>query len=453
MEPRVAETRPRGTILIADDNPETRRLLETRARREGYQVLVAADGRQTLEILQRQEVDVILLDIYMPDKDGFEVLAAVKADPVRAHLPVLMISGGEDEQDIVRCIEMGAVDCLPKPLNQTVLSARLAACVSMKKRQDSEMQSLALAKNTAIGTPASATVTQGQGLLHSESAVGEGEGVEFPSRVGRILLRRVLGSGSMGFVLLGYHELLDLPVAVKFLRPELLANAEMRARILREAQVAARISHPNIVRLHEVGETEHGIHLAYEYINGGTLEAWLRRRANPQVDLRTAVRVVRKIAAGLTEIHRLGITHRDIKPGNLLLTKDGRIKIADLGLAKQYGGGPMHNLTKDHVILGTPVYMAPEQAQGSKDLDIRCDLYSLGVVLYEMLAGRLPFERKTSIAFVLSHLVTPVPPPTAHRPDLPAWLEHVCLRLLAKERDARYETPEALLAELQAHPL
>jgi serine/threonine-protein kinase len=388
----------------------------------------------------------------MPDTDGFEVLAAVKADPERAHIPVLMISGGGDEQDVVRCIELGAVDCLPKPLNQTVLRVRLAACVSLKQKRERELQSLPPAKNTAVGAPSSGTPTEGEGLVVDPASALDLE-APFPSRVGRIVLQRPLGIGSMGYVLLGHHELLDLPVAVKLLRPELLANPEMRARILREARVAARISHPNVVRLHEVGETEHGIHLAYEYIDGGTLESWMRRRPNRQVEVRTAVRVARKIAAGLTEIHRLGLTHRDIKPGNLLLTRDGRIKIADLGLAKQYCGDPTHNLTKDHIILGTPVYMAPEQAQGRKDLDIRCDLYALGVVLYEMLTGRLPFERKTSLAFVLSHLVSPVPPPSAHRPDLPSWLEQVCLKLLAKERDERYATPDALLADLQAQPV
>jgi CheY-like chemotaxis protein len=450
MEPQLPAVNFRGTVLIADDNPETRRLLEARARREGYQVVLAESGQQALDLLKQRDVDVILLDVFMPDKDGFEVLAAVQADPERAHIPVLMISGVGDEQDITRCIEMGAVDYLVKPLNQAMIRARLAACVSMKKKRERERQSIALAHNTAVGLPSSTTPTEGQGLPPYDLPPGEAGNKPFPRRVGRIVLERVLGTGSMGYVLLGHHELLDLPVAVKLLLPELLANAEMRARILREARVAARISHPNVVRLHEVGETEHGIHLAYEYVDGGTLEAWLRRRPNRRVDIRTAVRIARKIASGLTEIHRLGLTHRDIKPGNLLLTRDGRIKIADLGLAKQFDGGPAHNLTRDHVVLGTPVYMAPEQAQGRKDLDIRCDLYALGVTLYEMLTGRLPFERKTSLAFVLSHLVSPVPPPTVYRPDIPPWLEQVCLKLLAKDRDERYATPEALLADLQA---
>jgi DNA-binding response OmpR family regulator len=129
-----------GMILIADDNPEARRMLEVRAKREGHQTILAANGREALEVLARQPVDVVLLDIDMPEVDGYGVLAAIQADQRLAHTPVLIISGGGDQDDLVRCIEMGAVDYLPKPFNQAVLRARIGACLAKKGRSDQERQ-------------------------------------------------------------------------------------------------------------------------------------------------------------------------------------------------------------------------------------------------------------------------------------------------------------------------
>jgi CheY-like chemotaxis protein/predicted Ser/Thr protein kinase len=415
--------RPAGasvTVLIADDNAQARLRLVVLVQREGHAVVVTEDGSQALAMLARQPIDIVLLGMMTPEKDGFNLLAAIKSDPRWHSLPVLLISAGGDEEELRRGIELGALDFLPKPFTQEILRARLAACLDERKKA-------AAPSTRPEATPAALYF-------------------------GRIRVERLLGAGSMGNVFLGHHELLDLPMAVKLLRPELLCSPEMRGRILREAQIAARVSHANIVRLHEVGETASGgLYLAYEYVDGGSLEDLLRRTPHHRLSVSEAVRITRRVAEGLGEVHRAGVTHRDVKPANVLLTLDGKVKIGDLGLAKQAGGAGVQGLTDEHVVVGTPAYMAPEQARGQKDLDIRCDLYALGAVLYEMLTGRPPFVETTAMATLMAHLNNPVRPPHELRRDLPAWLEAVCLKLLAKDREDRYATPAALIAELKAH--
>jgi len=253
----------------------------------------------------------------------------------------------------------------------------------------------------------------------------------------------------MGEVYLGYHELLDLPVAVKVLRKEWSDRPEMRLRLLHEAQLAVRVFHPNIARLNEVGERDGTYYLAYEYVDGGTLEQYLKSQPGQRLKAAEAVRVARAIVEGLTAMHRLGMIHRDIKPANILLTSDGGIKLADLGLAGQLHLPTSQMSAVGPPVVGTPLYMAPEQASGQTDLDIRSDLYALGCVLYELLTGLPPFPFETRSEVLRAHQTQAPQLLQELCPDVPAWLEAVCLKLLAKDRAQRYQTPEELLANLQ----
>lgn len=267
--------------------------------------------------------------------------------------------------------------------------------------------------------------------------------------MGNIVLDRLIGAGSMGEVYLGYHELLDLPVAVKVLRKEWSDRPEMRLRLLHEAQLAVRVFHPNIARLNEVGERDGTYYLAYEYVDGGTLEQYLKSQPGQRLKAAEAVRVARAIVEGLTAMHRLGMIHRDIKPANILLTSDGGIKLADLGLAGQLHLPTSQMSAVGPPVVGTPLYMAPEQASGQTDLDIRSDLYALGCVLYELLTGLPPFPFETRSEVLRAHQTQAPQLLQELCPDVPAWLEAVCLKLLAKDRAQRYQTPEELLANLQ----
>jgi CheY-like chemotaxis protein len=457
----MSEVVTAGVVLIADDNPEARRMLDVRVKREGHRTVMAENGREALEALAREQIDVVLLDINMPEVNGYAVLAAVRDDPRLAHIPVLIISGGGDQDDLVRCIEMGAVDYLPKPFNQAVLRARIGACLAQKRQRDRERQLLhastqpaapTLAAPLSVWQPTPAQADDPRGALPQEP---------MPARLGRIILGRPLGSGGMGDVFLGHHELLDLFVAVKLMRPELTALPNARERVLREARLAVRLAHRNIVRLLEVGETDSGVYLAFEYVSGGTLADLLNRQPGRRLALASAVRIAADVAAALGAAKELGIIHRDIKPANLLLTPEGEVRVADFGLARQVLASPDPKATVDTSVVGTPLYMAPEQLILGSRLDTRTDLYALGGVLYEMLVGHPPFGKAApgaptiaggfggSTPDVFHHVANTEPvPPSRFRPEVSPELDAVCLRLLAKKPDERFPTPEALLAAL-----
>ncbi len=261
---------------------------------------------------------------------------------------------------------------------------------------------------------------------------------------GKYEVAQELGRGGMGVVYKAKDLQLQRWVALKFLPPRLAAFDEMRERFLVEARAAASLSHPNICAVHEVGEDAGQPFIAMEYVDGEPLRSRIKRE---RLDIDQVVALFGQIAAGLDEAHRNGIVHRDIKSSNIMVTGQGQAKIMDFGLAKLRGGPA---LTKTGTTLGTVAYMSPEQASGC-EVDHRSDLWSAGVVLYEMLAGELPFrgEREVAIVHAIMH---EAPRPMRHRtPPVPEALEHVVAKALKKKPEARYDSAGAMLADLRAY--
>jgi serine/threonine-protein kinase len=254
---------------------------------------------------------------------------------------------------------------------------------------------------------------------------------------------RQLGAGGMGEVYLAEDLALDRRVAFKFLAPHHAANEEARARFEREARAMAAVSHPNVVTIHQVGEAEGRPYLLMEYVEGRSLKELLRDEGLP---VERALDLALQLALGLARVHERGIVHRDVKPSNILIDRDGRPRLLDFGLATAPEGD---DLTRAGEALGTIRYMSPEQAE-ARPTDARSDLFSLGVVLYEMLAGRPPFGGD-SLASVLRAILHETPESLAAlRPGLPAGLEGLVARLLAKEPAARFPEAGAVIAELRA---
>ncbi len=258
-----------------------------------------------------------------------------------------------------------------------------------------------------------------------------------------------LGQGGMARVYRAFQPSLRREVAIKVIDARLAAHESFRARFRREAEVLARLEHPNILPVFDYGESDGTAYIVYRYIAGGELKGLLGR-ALPVAD---AVRLLTPVASALDFAHARGIVHRDIKPGNILLTEDGTPIVADFGLARileaGLGADAPPTVTGSDVTLGTPAYMAPEQVMG-RDIDGRTDQYALGIVAYQMLTGSVPFSADTPMAVALMQVHEPLPLPTARNPLIDPPLERVLLTALAKERTDRYPSCSAFVGALAA---
>jgi TolB-like protein len=262
----------------------------------------------------------------------------------------------------------------------------------------------------------------------------------------RYVLERELGRGGMAVVFLGRDLRHDRPVAVKVLHPELAAVLGPE-RFLREIGLAARLDHPNILPVLDSGESAGRLWYAMPYVDGGSLRQRLQRET--QLGIEEAVRIGREVAGALEHAHGHGIVHRDIKPENILLS-DGRVLLADFGIAKLLDSGDAAKLTETGLALGTPAYMSPEQAAADPRLDARTDVYALGCVLYEMLAGQPPFTGATAQAIMARHAMEPVPSLRMVRGTIPPALEAAIVKAAAKVPADRFTTAGELARALSA---
>jgi eukaryotic-like serine/threonine-protein kinase len=263
---------------------------------------------------------------------------------------------------------------------------------------------------------------------------------------GRYLVERLLGSGGMAQVYLVHDEVLDRQVALKILRDQYAEDEEFVERFRREARSAASLSHPNIVSIYDQGRSEEGAYyIAMEYVPGGTLKERIRREG--ALTPGAAAVVALQIADALSEAHEKGVIHRDIKPQNVLVTEKGNVKVTDFGIARA-AASASSGATATGTVLGTVDYMSPEQAR-AKSVGTQSDLYSLGVVLYEMLTGKLPYEAESPIGTAMKHATEPIRSPREVNPSVPDPLAILTTKLLAKNPEDRYASAAALSDDLE----
>ncbi|MCP4362025.1 MAG: protein kinase [Chloroflexi bacterium] len=251
-----------------------------------------------------------------------------------------------------------------------------------------------------------------------------------------------IGEGSMGVVYRAHDERLDREIAIKFLSPERVTGSEASDRFLREARAVARLSHPNIMTLYDMGREDGWHYLVLEHIPGQDLHAHMM--SNGPLSPRQAIQSIRGTLSALAYAHDQGIIHRDIKPENIMMMPDGRIKVTDFGLARVQGDA---RLTQEGMLLGTVLYLAPELITG-QPADIRSDLYAVGAVLYELLTGQSPFPGDQPTAVLIQILNNPVTPPSQYNPAIPADIERLILKLLAKEPSGRFQSASEVLDAL-----
>jgi serine/threonine-protein kinase len=273
-------------------------------------------------------------------------------------------------------------------------------------------------------------------------------------QLGQYRLKERLGAGGMGEVYLAEHRLLKRPCALKLICPERAGDPEVIRRFEREVRAMARLTHFNTVEVFDYGRTQEGtFYYVMEYLAGPSLEQLVRRGG--RLPAARAVHFVRQLCGALHEAHGVGLIHRDVKPGNVLVCRHGGlndvVKLLDFGLVRQTGAAPgTQQLTEEHLVMGTPDYIAPEQAQGAAELDGRSDLYSLGALTFFLLTGEPPFGGATVLEKLFGHIHQSVRPPRALCPEVPADVEAVVLRCLEKTPDRRYQDATALERGLAA---
>ena len=262
--------------------------------------------------------------------------------------------------------------------------------------------------------------------------------------VGAYRIVEKLGQGGMATIFKAYHPALDRYVAIKVMHPALASDPSFMARFQREARIVANLDHPNIVPVYDFSQHRGKPYLVMRFIEGETLKAHMKQGP---LDRREILHIARAVGQALAYACEQGVLHRDIKPSNILLTPDGDVYLTDFGLARMAEAGES-TLSHDRM-LGTPQYISPEQAKGMKELDTRTDIYSMGVVLYEMLVGRPPFAADTPYAVIHDHIFTPLPLPGELNADLPESAERVLLKALAKNPDARFQSAKELIDALE----
>lgn len=263
-------------------------------------------------------------------------------------------------------------------------------------------------------------------------------------KIGRYEIKSELGRGGMATVFHAHDPRFRRDVALKVLPREFLHDPTFRIRFEREAQTIAALEHAAIVPVYDFGEEEGQLYLVMRFLSGGSLADRLK---DGPLQLEKITRIVKRVGAGLDEAHKQGIIHRDLKPDNILFDQYDDPFITDFGIAKLTEEGS--SLTATRAVIGTPAYMSPEQVNG-EELDGRSDLYALGVIIFQMLTGQLPYEASTSVALLMKHITEPVPNILDVKPDLPPDCGAVLSQALAKERDERFSTAAELAAALTA---
>jgi serine/threonine-protein kinase len=276
---------------------------------------------------------------------------------------------------------------------------------------------------------------------------------ELRAHVERVLsanyeLDREIGRGGMGIVYKAKDRRLKRPVAVKLLPPELAFRGEIRSRFLKEAETAAQLSHPNIVPIYSVDERDGLVYFVMAFVDGENLAA--RLHSEGRLNATESRRILKEVAEALAYAHERGVVHRDIKPDNILLCADddGRVMVTDFGIARAVSEGSDSRLTATGMAIGTPAYMSPEQSMGERDIDGRSDLYALGVVGYQMLAGELPFNAPSTPALLVKQISERPTPIDVHRPDAPPDLARAVMMLLEKDPANRFPSADALVTAL-----
>jgi serine/threonine-protein kinase len=414
-------------ILLVDDDPDLLASLQQYLEQAGFEVVAVPSASEALTFLPELPPDAAVLDVVMPGSSGYDLLRQLRATPTTARIPVIFLSGLSSSIERVRGLSAGADDYLVKPFEPAELVLRLNKLLARKE----------LASGSgALGGDLEEAVAR-------VSAVLAGGGSIRGLTLGRYQLDSILGEGGHGVVFRAFDRILLRPVAVKMLHfEEGESPDQLRAALLREAVLAARLSHPHIVAIYDFQETSHAAFIIMELVEGVGLDRYIL--AKGKLTPEEALAVGAAVAQALACAHNQRLIHRDLKPGNILLGRDGAIKVSDFGIAtflSSQAKGPGE-------IFGTPGFLAPECIRG-QPYDEKGDLFALGVTLYLCLTGKAPFSAGNILQTLERTLTFEPQPPHLLDPSIPLELSQLVMNLLAKERGRRPPSAASLAALLE----
>jgi CheY-like chemotaxis protein len=413
-----------GRVLFVDDSDEVRKSFRRMLVAAGYSVREASNGIEATALVGTEELDLVISDVHMPDMDGVELLKRVhETDP---DLPVLLLSGDPDLQSAMRAVEYGAVEYLEKPVELEKFQASVRRALDVRRQRLEAREAVAL-RSGRQPQPATMDTNALEGALLA----------------GRYRVGALLGSGGMGSVYEGTREDLGgMPVALKVLHPGISQDVDVLRRFRREAHVVGAINHPNIVRILDFQmPTDEPAFIVMERLEGASLGDAIRRAR--QFSVEDIAWIAVQVLAGLAAAHGANVIHRDLKPDNVFLTALPEVadvvKLLDFGVAKLTESPWDERLTQTGVVMGTPAYMAPEQARG-ESADARSDLYAVGCLIFEALTGRPPFVASNYNAVMFQINQSTPPSLDELRPDLDPQFCAVVKRSMEKDLDARFQT-------------
>lgn len=402
-------------VLLVDDDPELLASLQELLQSAGFEVIAATNGLEAMRFVEELPPDAAVLDVVMPGSSGFDLLRELRGHPATAHIPILFVSGLASGRDRIRGLAAGADDYLVKPFEPEELLLRLSKLLSRREQEPHPGQ----ARELELA------------LARIEQTLARGGHVRGIA-LGRYQLDAVLGEGGHGLVFRAFDSTLLRPVAIKMLHvaQEGESPSELRSSLLREAVLAARLSHPHIVSVYDFQETRRAAFIVMELVDGVGLDRYILAKGSlsPEETLVVGLAVSQALACA----HAQRLIHRDLKPGNVLLGRDGAIKVSDFGIAtflSTQAKGPGE-------IFGTPGFLAPECVRGHP-YDEKGDLFALGVTLYLSLTGQHPFSAGNIVHTLERTLTHEPPPPRAVKGAVPEELSQLVMRLLSKDRAKR----------------
>lgn len=404
------------TILIVEENKMFQKMYQSLLMGRSFDILLAGDLEECELQLQKATPDLVLLNPINSRNNGIKIMERIRGPKaVKANIPMLVISPKDDMTLKQEAHRLGAVDFLIKHLAPPKIVVKRIETI-LEHRQPAPKHAL------------------------DPRALKVGDVLDDRYEI----LERV-GKGGQGAVFRAHDRRLEEEIAMKILilNPELAE--ELLETFLREVRLSRKVAHKNVVRVHDVGQSG-GIHyITMEFVYGCDLNQYIYD--NWGIGYEQLVTIFIQVAQALNAAHQIGIVHRDVKPQNILITREGLVKVADFGIAS--AAGAMLKSTSE-LSVGTPDYMAPETAQaGCNFADPRIDVYSLGVVMYEAFTGVLPFEGKTLMEKIQMHLEGKVRPPTQMNPDFPQALEHVILTAMRRQASGRFQDMDEVLMALR----